>query len=109
MGDRQGQVVTYGGQERTTDRRCRGDDDPCCDGWGGSGVHVGGARGAAPREWGTRACARGLVPAVPRLLPLLPPATAATSGTRGADRNPAAVAAVAVSTVGLCTGSEPSM
>jgi len=40
----------------------------------------------APREWGTRACARGLVPAVPRLF-LYPTSTAATSGL-ARDRNP---------------------
>src|SRR5213595_3462183 len=73
-----------------------GDHGPCGDRWGGSGVHVGGPRRAAPREWGARAGARGLVPAVPRLLPLLSPATAATSGTRGADRNPAAAVELSI-------------
>src|SRR5207302_1475309 len=56
-----------------------------------AGIHFGGPRRAAPREWGTRARARRLVSAVPGLLPLLPPATAAISGTRGAHRNPASV------------------
>src|SRR2546425_10235934 len=65
--------------------------------WRGSGVHVGGPRRAAPREWGTRARARRLVSAVPGLLPLLSPATAAISGTRGAHRDPASVAVSSLS------------
>src|SRR5439155_22202949 len=78
------------------------DHGPCSDRRRGSGVHVGGPRCATPREWGTRARARGLVPAIPRLLSLLPPSTAATSGTRGAHRNPASVAVSSFRLVARC-------
>src|SRR5437879_9432115 len=77
--------------ERTADRRRRGDHGPGGGRRRRSGVHVGGARGAAPREWGAGARARRLVPALPGLLPLLSSSTAATGGTRGARRDPAAV------------------
>src|SRR5216110_2281216 len=61
------------------------------DRWRGAGVHVGGARGAARRERGAGARARGLVPAVPRLLPLLSSSTTAARGTGGAHRDSASV------------------
>ncbi len=66
-----------------TDRRRRGNHGSCRDRWCRSGVYSGGARGPAPRELGTRARARRLVPPYPGIFCT----TRAGGSTLGSHRN----------------------